>query len=104
MNSDSPCVRLGEFSTLVVRATTSIFVAASTPVIQILRPLRRQPFPVLVAKVLISRLLEPASGSVSAMQQLISPETIFGRSSAFIAGVPNFESATPPKMGLIMNS
>ena len=86
----------------MVRAITSIFCDASTPVIQIFRPLSRQPLPWPVANVLISRLLEPASGSVSAMQQLISPEMIFGNSSFFIFGVPNLAIETPPKIGLIM--
>src|ERR1700722_14599624 len=104
MNIDRPSVRRLTSCDLVVRATTSIFCASSTPVIQILRPFRRQPLPSRVAKVFISKLFEPASGSVSAMQQLISPAMILGNSSDFIASEPKRAIETPPKIGLIMKS
>ena len=104
MNIDRPSVRRLTSCDLVVRATTSIFCAASTAVIQILRPLSRQPLPSRVANVLISRLFEPASGSVKAMQKLMSPAMILGSNSDFIASEPKRASDTPPKIGLIMKS
>jgi hypothetical protein len=104
MNIDRPSVREAEASTFLVRAMTSILAADCTPVIQILRPFSRQPSPSAAAKVLISSVLVPASGSVSAMQQLISPLMIFGSSSARIWSLPKRAIETPPKMGLIMNS
>jgi hypothetical protein len=105
MNIDRPSVREADSSTFLVRAMTSILAADCTPVIQILRPFSRQPSsPSAAAKVLISSVLVPASGSVSAMQQLISPLMIFGSSSARICSLPKREIETPPKIGLIMNS
>ena len=83
-----PSVRRCDSSTFLVRATTSILSAVGTAEIQILRPLRCQPLPWASAKVRSSRLLVPASGSVSAMQHWMSPAMSGGSSSRRIASVP----------------
>ena len=43
MNIDRPSLRDLQSASFLVRATTSILAASGTPVIQILRPFRRQP-------------------------------------------------------------
>jgi hypothetical protein len=87
-----------------VRATTAIFVDCGTLVIQILRPFSRQPLLSARAKVSIESVLLPASGSVSAMQNVTSPRTSFGSSAARISALAKRASVTPPKIGLVMNN
>src|SRR3546814_20448076 len=99
MNSEMPWVRFGASATGTVRATISILSACGTPVIQIFRPFTRQPLPSRRAKVRTSRLLDPASGSVSPLLNVISPEHSFRSHCRLTSSVPSHSVATPPPHG-----
>src|SRR3546814_1111807 len=75
-----PKVLRSTSSSRCVRAITSILSESGTAVIQILRPLRRQPSPSRDANVVIDVVFIPASGSVSALQNRLCPVTNLGSS------------------------
>ena len=83
-----------------VRAKTVITSATLASVMKHLRPFRRQPASVRVARVRSAAASEPASGSVSANEHSHSPLASRGSSSAFCASVPNSSTGPAPRYWL----
>ena len=71
-----------------VRAHTTATSASEPLVIHIFEPFRTQPSPDRFARVRIPAGLEPASGSVSPKQPIVSPAAMPGSQRSFCSSLP----------------